>query len=212
MNNKENNYSGNNILNLTGVVMTNPEYSHTSYDEKFYGTNIVVDRLSGFDDDLKLVISEKILPKNLKANTTVNVFGQIRTYNKLTEEGTQKLVIFVFVRAIEVVDESNRHNNEATITGFVCKKPVFRKTPSGREITDVLVAVNRGYNKSDYLPCIAWGRNAKFVEEIAVGTKVSIVGRLQSRNYTKVTEENPEGVDKTAYEVSINRIKVNDEE
>lgn len=200
------------IKALSGKVLTNPEFYHEAYDEKFYTFNLEVSRLSDNVDVIPVLISKKIL-NDLKAEDYITITGQIRTYNKY-EDDKRKLLLFVFVRDYTKLtfDEfvAIDNPNEVTLKGFVCKQPIYRKTPMGREITDLLIAVNRAYRKSDYIPAIAWGRNAKFCENLAIGTKVEISGRIQSRGYTKKLEDGSE-LNKTAYEVSINRIKLAEE-
>ena len=138
---------------------------------------------------------------------TVSIQGQFRSFNKI-ENGKSKLLLNVFVRTIIELDDSI-NPNVVELSGYICKKPIFRMTPFGREICDVLLAVNRAYNKSDYLPCIVWGRNARFVKDLVVGQKVDIVGRIQSREYQKKLSDE-DVVTKTAYEISVNKISLNE--
>lgn len=200
----------NNKLKLTGRVINDPVFYHEAYDEKFYRFDLEVLRLSQNYDNVPVLISEKIL-ENIKAGDCVTLEGQLRTYNKYDSE-KRKLLMFAFVREIQVITEeqmlADKNPNELTIIGYLCKTPIYRQTPLGREISDLLVAVNRAYKKSDYIPAITWGRNARFCEKLTVGTCVEITGRVQSRNYTKKTDENSEGETKVAYEVSVSRIKV----
>ena len=152
---------------------------------------------------MPVTVSEKLIGENFKKGKNVALKGQFRSYNKL-EDGKSKLVLTVFVR--ELIEYSSTMNpNIIELVGYVCKTPTYRTTPFKREICDVLVAVNRSYNKSDYLPCIAWGRNARFVKDLEVGKKVAIVGRIQSREYQKKTDDGLV-VSKVAYEISINKI------
>jgi len=161
-------------------------------------------------DKVPVTVSEKLLTGGkFEIGKYVCIKGQFRSYNKM-ENGKSKLMLTVFVREVCEFEE-DMNPNIIEITGFICKQPTYRTTPFNREICDVLIAVNRAYNKSDYLPCIAWGRNAKFVSELPVGAKVSIVGRIQSREYQKHTEDG-EILNKTAYEVSINKIQEEKEE
>lgn len=199
------NLLNNNKVYLSGTVESNPTFSHESFGEGFYEVNLLVPRLSNHLDKVPVTVSEKLLEGGrFEVGKYVCIKGQFRSYNKL-EDGKSKLMLTVFVR--EVCDfEEDMNPNIIEITGFICKEPIYRTTPFNREICDVLIAVNRAYNKSDYLPCIAWGRNAKFVSELEVGTKISIVGRIQSRDYQKHLE-NGEILCKTAYEVSINKIQ-----
>lgn len=194
----------NNKVFLSGTVESNPVFSHETFGEAFYDVNLLVPRLSNQLDRVPVTVSEKLLTGGrFEIGKYVCIKGQFRSYNKL-ENGKSKLMLTVFVR--EICDfEEDMNPNVIEITGFICKEPTYRTTPFNREICDVLIAVNRAYNKSDYLPCIAWGRNAKFVSELPVGAKVNIVGRIQSREYQKHTEDG-ETITKTAYEVSINKI------
>lgn len=192
----------NNKVFLCGTVVDEPVFSHETFGEGFYEVKMSVPRLSEHVDILPITVSEKLL-SSFKLGSKVSIKGQLRSYNKL-ESQKSKLVLSVFVR--EVIEPSPSMNpNIIEISGYICKPPVFRTTPFKREICDILVAVNRAYNKSDYLPCIAWGRNAKYIKDVPVGTKVDIVGRVQSREYQKKLE-NGEVVTKTAYEISINRV------
>ena len=194
----------NNVATLCGVVQSKPVYSHQMYGEGFYESVLNVPRLSEQLDSIPFTISERLLhDADIKEGSTVTFLGQLRSYNKIVD-GKSKLLLTLFVREILENDES-RNPNIIDIVGYVCKDPIYRMTPFKREICDVLLAVNRAYNKSDYLPCIAWGRNAKYVSELSVGAKVNIVGRIQSREYQKKLE-NGEVLTKTAYEVSINKV------
>lgn len=193
----------NNKVFLCGTVKSKPEFSHESFGESFYEIQLSVPRLSENSDIIPITVSDKILNKDIEIGTKIAIKGQFRSYNKI-EDGKSKLMLTVFVRElIEVNDTMNP--NIIEITGFVCKEPTFRTTPFKREICDVLIAVNRAYNKSDYLPCIAWGRNARFVKNLPIGKKINLVGRIQSREYQKKLE-NGEILKRVAYEVSINRI------
>ena len=194
----------NNRVYLSGTVESTPKLSHETFGEAFYEVNLLVPRLPNHLDRVPITVSEKLLVGGrFDIGKYVCIKGQFRSYNKM-EDGKSKLMLTVFVR--EVCDfEEDMNPNVIEITGYICKEPIYRTTPFSREICDVLVAVNRAYNKSDYLPCIAWGRNAKFVSELGVGTKVLIVGRIQSREYQKHTETG-EVLNKIAYEVSINKI------
>jgi single-stranded DNA-binding protein len=174
------------------------------YGEGFYEMFVKVQRLSGQGDILPVTVSERLIAdKDLKVGVTVNAIGQFRSYNKLVD-GKSKLMLTVFVR--ELLDYPPIKNpNAIVLTGYICKPPVYRTTPFNREIADILVAVNRSYNKSDYIPCIAWGRNARFAKNLAVGEKIAISGRIQSREYQKkVTDDDIKTL--TAYEVSISKL------
>lgn len=202
------NYSENNVIEIGGRVASTPEFSHEIYDEKFYKFEIETKRLSDMSDILPVIVSERLIElDSLKIGEIVHVTGQIRSYNK--QVGTKsKLVLSVFAKEIEKSeDEQILTLNDINFNGFLCKEPIYRKTPLGREIADILVAVNRSYKKSDYIPCILWGRNAKFCQKLAVGTNVKITGRIQSRKYEKVQED---GTTKemVAYELSVSKFSV----
>lgn len=200
----------NNRVYLSGTVESEPKFSHETFGEAFYEICLLVPRLSNNLDRVPVTVSEKLLSGGkFDIGKYVCIKGQFRSYNKL-EDGKSKLMLTVFVREVcDFVEDMNP--NVIEITGFICKSPIYRTTPFNREICDVLIAVNRAYNKSDYLPCIAWGRNAKFVSELPVGAKVAIVGRIQSREYQKHLE-NGEVLNKIAYEVSINKIQAEKDE
>ena len=172
----------NNKVFLSGTVVSEPVFSHETFGEGFYEVMLSIPRLSEHVDILPVTVSEKLI-KNFEVGKSVSLKGQLRSYNKQEYERS-KLILSVFARELTDVDES-MNPNIIEISGFVCKPPVFRTTPFKREICDVLIAVNRAYNKSDYLPCIAWGRNARFLKDAIVGSKIDIVGRIQSREYQK---------------------------
>lgn len=196
----------NNVAILCGVVETEPKYSHEMYGEGFYESVIVVPRLSDQVDKIPFTVSERLLGDGkIAVGNTVTLAGQLRSYNKIVDNKS-KLLLTLFVRDVLENDEE-QNPNVIDVTGFVCKAPVYRMTPFKREICDVLLAVNRAYNKSDYLPCIAWGRNARFVKDVPVGTKLTINGRIQSREYQKALESG-EIETRLAYEVSVNRIEI----
>ena len=212
------NYSENNQLVLVGKVTSDKRFSHEIYGEKFYIFDLSVPRLSGNADIIPITISERLLiEESLDVGKNVIIEGQFRSYNSYENE-RNKLVLTVFAKEIKFANEEDEEfkpskenvSNEVTLTGYICKKPIYRKTPFGREIADLLLAVNRAYNKSDYIPCIAWGRNARFCENVPVGTEVRIVGRVQSRQYEKKYEDGTSEV-KVAYEVSIASLEVIDE-
>ena len=194
----------NNKVFLSGIVVEKPVFSHETFGEGFYEVKLSVPRLSEHNDILPITVSEKLL-KSFQSGKQVSLKGQLRSFNKLYGERS-RLVLNVFVREI-IDDDESMNPNIIEISGFVCKEPVYRTTPFNREICDVLVAVNRAYNKSDYLPCIAWGRNARYIKDAKIGTKIDIVGRIQSRDYQKKLESG-EILTKTAYEISINRISL----
>lgn len=195
----------NNKVYLQGKVMSEPVYSHDVYDEGFYQLDLAIPRLSGQEDIIPVTISERLLANHsIKIGDTIAVKGQFRSYNKL-ENDKSKLILTVFVRELCEVD-LEQNPNVVEINGYICKSPVYRTTPFNREITDMLMAVNRSYNKSDYIPCITWGRNARFVGELPVGTKLEVVGRIQSREYLKKLDENSEPIKKIAYEISVSKV------
>lgn len=194
----------NNKVYLQGVVVSEPTFSHEVLNEGFYNLNISIPRLSGQSDIIPVTISERLLSgADIKIGHTIALKGQFRSYNKIEGERS-KLVLTVFVREICEADE-NCNPNIIEIYGYICKSPIYRTTPFNREITDVLMAVNRSYNKSDYIPCITWGRNARFVGELPVGTKLEMVGRIQSREYVK-KQEGLEPMSKIAYEISVSKV------
>ena len=191
---------------LTGEIVSEPVYSHEMFGEDFYEMNFAVKRLSEQVDVLPLTVSERLISERaLKVGDKVSLSGQFRSYNKIID-GKSKLMLTVFVREILDYDEEVNPNSIELI-GFICKPTIYRTTPFNREICDMLVAVNRAYNKSDYIPCIAWGRNARFVKYLTVGEQVAVFGRIQSREYQKKISET-EVVTKTAFEVSVSRITV----
>lgn len=180
----------NNVVNLRGELDNKLEFSHEIFGEKFYNMKIKINRLSDSFDILPMTVSERLLQDiDLDKQNLVNVVGQLRSYNK-TLNNKNRLVLTVFVREIKSIDEENKDPNSIFLDGYVCKEPVYRKTPLGREITDLLVAINRPYNKSDYIPSIVWGRNAKFTKNLKVGDRIQLWGRVQSREYEKKIDEN----------------------
>lgn len=200
----------NNVVNLRGELDNKLEFSHEIFGEKFYSMKIKINRLSDSFDILPMTVSERLLQDiDLDKQNLVNVVGQLRSYNK-TLNNKNRLVLTVFAREIKSIDEENKDPNSIFLDGYVCKEPVYRKTPLGREITDLLVAINRPYNKSDYIPSIVWGRNAKFAKNLKVGDRIQLWGRVQSREYEKKIDEN-NVIKKMAYEVSISKIKKLDE-
>ncbi len=209
------NYDDNNHLTLVGKVTSEKRFSHEIYGEKFYIFDLEVPRLSGNADKIPVTISERLLTNNdLTIGTNLKIDGQFRSYNSYNNE-KNKLILTVFAKDIEFLEEQDEEteirkdqvSNEVILDGFICKKPIYRKTPFGREISDILLAVNRAYNKSDYIPCIAWGRNARFCENVSVGTEVRIIGRVQSREYEKKYEDGTVEK-KIAYEVSVSSLEI----
>ena len=206
------NYLENNYLTLVGKVTGEKKFSHEIYGEKFYTFNLSIPRLSGNADIIPVTTSERLInDEMLTEGNKLLIKGQFRSYNSYENE-KNKLVLTVFAKDVqEVEEETSEENeivkkemitNEVILVGYVCKKPIYRQTPFGREIADLLLAVNRAYNKSDYIPTIAWGRNARFCQNLEVGTQVKIVGRIQSRMYEKKYEDGTVE-QKVAYEVSI---------
>lgn len=194
----------NNKVFLSGVIVTEAKFSHEVYGEGFYEMEVNVKRLSGQADILPVTISERLIEShNLSVGSTICAIGQFRSYNKLVD-GKSKLMLTVFVREI-VGGEGARNPNNIVLSGYICKPPVYRTTPFAREIADVLIAVNRAYNKSDYIPCIAWGRNARFAKNLAVGEKIALAGRIQSREYQKrISDDDVRTL--VAYEVSVSKL------
>ena len=195
----------NNKVFLSGKVESEPEFSHETFGEGFYEVKLAVPRLSEHMDIIPVTVSEKLLAKDaFKVGNFVAIKGQFRSYNKIVNEKS-RLMLTVFVR--ELIEVDNTMNpNIIEIEGFICKPPVYRTTPFKREICDVLVAVNRAYNKSDYIPTIAWGRNSRFCQTLEVGDNIRVWGRLQSREYQKKLNDT-EVIKKIAYEVSISKME-----
>lgn len=206
---KNYNLQENNIVELIGMINSEFRFNHSVFGEDFYSVDIAVQRTSGTVDIIPLLVSERLFDttQNL-IGQYVFVVGQYRSYNHHDEDGKNHLMLFVFAREMEFVFEADysAKSNKIYLEGYVCKKPTCRTTPMGREIADILLAVNRPYGKTDYIPCICWGRNAKFANVIRVGAKLCFNGRIQSRNYTK---HHPDGTeeDKMAWEVSISTMK-----
>ena len=198
---------------IEGEVVSKFTLNHEVFGEKFYTVELESARLSGTKDIIPVMISDRLI--NISENYMGMVFkvsGQLRSYNK-HEEDKNRLALSVFAKEVTVIpnnDEEDLSTNEICMDGYICKKPVYRETPLGRKIADLMIAVNRPYGKSDYIPCICWGRNAIFAEGLEVGTRVRIVGRIQSREYLKKLSE-VESEKRTAYEVSIGKVEVVDE-
>ena len=198
----------NNRVSIIGEVVSDFEFSHEVFGEGFYVLEVAVSRLSNQYDRIPLMVSERLVDVTRDyRGELVEVSGQFRSYNR--HEGTKnRLVLSIFVRDWNLVDDDSEFGktNQIYLEGFICKAPIYRKTPLGREIADLLVAVNRPYGKSDYIPCIAWGRNARFASGFEVGGKIKIWGRVQSREYLKKIDEN-EGEKRIAYEVSVSKLE-----
>lgn len=195
----------NNVVTLSGKIYTEPVLSHTLFAESFYTFDLCIERLSGNCDVLPCMISQKTLAAvDLLEGERVVIEGQLRSHNKVVD-GVSRLELRVFVKDIGRQEESAEDANEIALTGYICKPTTYRVTPFGREITDMLMAVNRAYNKSDYIPVICWGRNARFAQNLEVGDRIAITGRIQSREYEKKLEDGGT-IRRTAYEVSISSI------
>ena len=224
------NYSENNCVTLIGKVASDKRLSHETFGEKFYLFDLEVMRLSDIADIIPITVSERLLTDfDLSIGNQIIVDGQFRSYNNYENE-KNRLVLTVFAKDIQEYDkvkeqeestEQDDEENEGTekkgevtneivLIGYICKKPIYRQTPFGREIADILLAVNRAYNKSDYIPCIAWGRNARFCQNIEVGTEIKITGRIQSRTYEKKFEDGTSET-RVAYEISIASMEVIEE-
>ena len=216
------NYLENNYLTLVGKVTGEKKFSHEIYGERFYIFNLEIPRLSGVADIIPITISERLINEDtLNEGQKLLVKGQFRSYNSYESE-KNRLILTVFAKDIKVIseEEQNEEENEMTkkdvvtievvLIGYICKKPIYRQTPFGREIADILLAVNRAYNKSDYIPCIAWGRNARFCQNLEVGSQIKLVGRVQSRTYEKKHEDGSVET-RVAYEVSVGSLEVIEE-
>lgn len=198
----------NNQVSVAGEVVSEFTFSHEVFGEGFYCLYIQVGRLSESYDVIPLMISERLM--DVKADYRgkyIEVLGQFRSYNR-HEANRNRLVLSVFAREVNICEEEDSQvkPNQIYLGGFICKKPVYRKTPLGREIADLLVAVNRPYGKSDYIPCICWGRNARFAEKFQVGEHIQLWGRIQSREYQKKISET-EVEKRVAYEVSVSKLE-----
>lgn len=194
----------NNYAEAVGNLDSEFSYSHESYGECFYSFKIKIPRLSESADIIVVTASERILcDEDYKVGDKIKITGQFRSYNNYGDVGN-RLILTLFAKTMERACDF-KYSNIIELNGFLCKPPVYRTTPFGREITDLLLAVNRTHNKSDYIPCIAWGRNAKFAQKLAVGDNISVSGRMQSRQYQKRTEDDL--VTKTAYEISVSKIE-----
>lgn len=199
---------GNNQVNVFGEVVSEFEYSHEVYGEGFYMVKLSVQRLSQVYDVIPLMVSERLcdVTKDYRGQY-MEANGQFRSYNR-HEEAHNRLILSVFVRDLDIYEEEVECEkpNHIFLDGYICKEPVYRKTPLGREIADVLLAVNRPYGKSDYIPCICWGRNARYADGFAVGEHIQLWGRIQSREYQKKTED--ETFEKrVAYEISVSKLE-----
>ena len=202
----------NNQVSIMGQIVSQFTFSHQVFGEGFYLVDIMVKRLSDSEDIIPVMVSERLIDVTQDyEGEYLMVSGQFRSYNR-HEEQKNRLVLSVFAREIEFIDEEpdGARTNHILLEGYMCKRPVYRKTPLGREIADLLLAVNRPYGKSDYIPCICWGRNARYASGFDVGEHVRILGRIQSREYVKKLSET-ETETRTAYEVSVSKLECMDE-
>ena len=202
---------------VSGRIEAEFEYSHEVMWEKFYRTRVRVKRLSGTEDLVPIMVSDFLIGQEMMKKSLegkwVEVAGQFRSYNKEGKDGRKHLELFLFVTAINIYEneeelEEVTNSNLIFLDGYICKPPVFRETPLGRQITDLFIAVNRPYGKSDYIPCIAWGRVAQWVSKLEVGNRVQLYGKIQSREYFKrYSKDSEAGEFKCAYEISVMRIQ-----
>lgn len=202
-----------NTAKIVGYVVSSPEIHHSTHGEDFYEFSVRVPRLnSSASDIIKVEISDRVFNVNkIQVDSIVSVEGQFRSFNEHnTDTGKISLRLFLFTKEIEVLDSADDFTNKITLHGFICKEVVHRKTPGGREISDVILSVNRLYNKSDYIPCVVWGRNARYVSKMGVGTEIEFSGRIQSRVYTKKFEDGST-LEREVYEVSVSDVtKISD--
>lgn len=195
----------NNYVRVTGCV-DEFVYDHTAYDERFYSSFVHSQRRSGTVDDIPVIASEYLVKKDDFDGKYVEIDGEFRSMN-MEVEGRSKLILQLFVKNIRIVKtkESADDENEIVLDGFLVKNPIYRTTPNGRQIADLMIAVNRPLGRSDYIPCICWGKSAKWAENLEVGTEIFVQGRIQSREYIKRLSEDESEI-RTAYEVSIGRM------
>ena len=202
----------NNQVTMMGEIVSKFSFSHEIFGEGFYMVDLKVNRLSESADIIPLMVSERLIDVTEDyQGYFLAVHGQFRSYNR-HDERKNRLVLSVFARELEFVEniEESARSNQIYLDGYICKAPIYRKTPLGREIADLLLAVNRPYGKSDYIPCICWGRNARFASGFAVGDRCEIWGRIQSREYMKKLDE--ETLEKrVAYEVSVSKLELKEE-
>lgn len=203
-----------NVATVSGVIVNKPVFGHEIYGEGFYYFDIKVNRLSNSYDVIPVTVSERLADfSEYEIGRYIEVDGQFRSYNAMQPDGSTKLMLTVFARDIKFFEDKEKLESDINVVvldGFICKRPVYRKTPFNREITDFLLAVNRSYNKSDYIPCISWGRNARFCGKRSIGENVRVTGRLQSRKYEKKFEDGTV-MERVAYEVSVSQIEINRE-
>ena len=203
----------NNQVTVMGEIVSGFSYSHEIFGEGFYMVDVSCKRLSESYDIIPVMVSERLM--DVTADYTgelICVNGQFRSYNR-HEERRNRLVLSVFAREVNFIEEMEESSktNQIFLDGYICKEPIYRKTPLGREIADLLLAVNRPYGKSDYIPCICWGRNARYANHFKVGERCAVWGRIQSREYMKkLDEENVER--RVAFEVSVSKLELVEEE
>ena len=197
----------NNKVRIVGEIVGQFEYSHEVFGENFYIGQLKIERTSGILDFIPITVSERMVDVSADWNGIfVEIEGSFRSYNKKDEE-KRKLLLSVFVRDFNQLENASYNDNDVELDGYICKEVIYRKTPLGREVADLLIAVNRPYGKSDYIPCIAWGRNAVYSAELEVGTRIKLYGRIQSREYAKRIS-GTETETRTAYEVSVSKLEV----
>ena len=197
----------NNKARIVGEIVGQFEYSHEVFGENFYIGQLKIERTSGILDFIPITVSERMVDVSADWNGIfVEIEGSFRSYNKKDEE-KRKLLLSVFVRDFNQLENASYNDNDVELDGYICKEVIYRKTPLGREVADLLIAVNRPYGKSDYIPCIAWGRNAVYSAELEVGTRIKLYGRIQSREYAKRIS-GTETETRTAYEVSVSKLEV----
>lgn len=196
----------NNYVRVTGCV-DEFVYDHTAYDERFYSSFVHSQRRSGTVDDIPVIASEYLVKKDDFDGKYVEIDGEFRSMN-MEVEGKSKLILQLFVKNIRIVKtkKSADDENEIVLDGFLVKNPIYRVTPNGRQIADMMIAVNRPLGRSDYIPCICWGKSAKWAENLEVGTEIFVQGRIQSREYVKRLSEDESEI-RTAYEVSIGKMR-----
>ena len=194
----------NNVLKLCGVIESAPVLDHEVFGEQFYRMELKVPRLSGTYDLLPVTVSERLIEGEVAPGMQIGISGQLRSYNKVIG-GSGRLLLTAFAQQLETPDET-QNPNTVQLVGAICKPPSFRTTPFGREIADLMLAVNRSFGKSDYIPCIAWGRNARYLAEQKIGTQIELSGRIQSREYVKRFADYEET--RTAYEVSVAKLEI----
>lgn len=197
----------NNKARIVGEIVGQFEYSHEVFGENFYIGQLKIERTSGILDFIPIMVSDRMVDVSADWNGIfVEIEGSFRSYNKKDEE-KRKLLLSVFVRDFNQLENVSYNDNDVELDGYICKEVIYRKTPLGREVADLLIAVNRPHGKSDYIPCIAWGRNAVYLAELEVGTRIKLYGRIQSREYAKRISDT-ETETRIAYEVSISKLEV----